>query len=196
MLRGHAEALAPMVERVMAQAGMTFRSLERIAVTTGPGTFTGQRVGLAFARAMAVALKIPAVGTTTLEAMAAEALNRSDAAAWALAAADAKREEIYLAAAGNEGQLLIAPQLVAIEHLGAAISELAESFGRAPVLAGTAVPAVQRRLLNLGYNPVDTGVRQPTAAFVAIACERLKESGRVRPLYLRPPDAKLPGAQS
>ena len=77
MLRGHAEALAPMVQRVMTAAGISFRALQRVGVTTGPGTFTGQRVGLAFARALGVALKVPVVGTTTLHAMAEEALTKA-----------------------------------------------------------------------------------------------------------------------
>ena len=76
MARGHAEALAPMVEDVMRRAGCAFSELDRIGVTTGPGTFAGQRVGLAFARALALALKKPAIGVTTLDVMAAEALSR------------------------------------------------------------------------------------------------------------------------
>src|ERR1700733_13266955 len=68
MARGHAEALAPMVESAMA--GIAFDSLDRLAVTTGPGTFTGQRVGLAFMRGLRIALRKPLIGVTTLEAMA------------------------------------------------------------------------------------------------------------------------------
>src|SRR5882724_7006196 len=69
MARGHAEALAPMVEEAMA--GMDFAALDRLAVTTGPGTFTGQRVGLAFMRGLRIALHKPLIGVTTLEAIAA-----------------------------------------------------------------------------------------------------------------------------
>ena len=70
MQRGHAEALAPMVRSVMQDAGLDFLALDRIAVTTGPGTFTGQRVGLAFARALGLALRKPVIGVTTLDTMA------------------------------------------------------------------------------------------------------------------------------
>ncbi|HVU20591.1 MAG TPA: tRNA (adenosine(37)-N6)-threonylcarbamoyltransferase complex dimerization subunit type 1 TsaB, partial [Rhizomicrobium sp.] len=70
MDRGHAEALAPMVENAMRDANQSFTSLDRLAVTTGPGTFTGQRVGLAFMRALRVALHRPLIGITTLAAMA------------------------------------------------------------------------------------------------------------------------------
>ncbi len=71
MARGHAEALAPMVETAMAQSRLGFAALDRLAVTTGPGTFNGQRVGLAFMRGLRVALKKPLTGITTLAAMAA-----------------------------------------------------------------------------------------------------------------------------
>ena len=72
MQRGQAERLAPMVKEVMAEAGLPFTALDRIAVTTGPGSFTGVRVGLAFARALALALSKPCVGVSTLEAFAFE----------------------------------------------------------------------------------------------------------------------------
>ena len=72
MERGHAEALAPVVQEVMR--GHDFASLDRLAVTVGPGTFTGQRVGLAFMRGLKLALGKPLIGVTSLEAMAAAAL--------------------------------------------------------------------------------------------------------------------------
>jgi len=77
MERGHAEALAPMVDEVMREANLTFQMLDRLAVTVGPGTFTGQRVGLAFMRGLRVALEKPLVGVTSLAAMAEQA--RSEA---------------------------------------------------------------------------------------------------------------------
>src|ERR1700726_2102111 len=92
MERGHAEALAPMVEEVMS--GHDFASLERLAVTTGPGTFTGQRVGLAFMRGLKVALGIPLAGVTTLAAMAAQARAECGTAR-AIALHDARRDEVY-----------------------------------------------------------------------------------------------------
>ncbi len=70
MSRGQAERLAPMVREVMETAGVAFVALDRIAVTKGPGSFTGVRVGLSFARAMALALQKPCIGVSTLEALA------------------------------------------------------------------------------------------------------------------------------
>ena len=69
--KGHAEHLMGVVHDAMAQAGVDFSALERIAVAVGPGSFTGIRVGVSAARGFAMALKIPAVGVTTLEAIAA-----------------------------------------------------------------------------------------------------------------------------
>src|SRR5471032_3286491 len=95
MDRGHAERLAPMVEETMKQAGMAFAALERLAVTTGPGTFTGQRVGLAFMRGLRLALKRPLTGVTTLEAIAASAMDETGQSRAAVIH-DARREEAYL----------------------------------------------------------------------------------------------------
>lgn len=70
MNRGQAERLGPMAREVMQAAGAKFAEIDRIAVTTGPGSFTGVRVGLSFARALALALIRPCVGVSTLEALA------------------------------------------------------------------------------------------------------------------------------
>ena len=71
MERGHAEALLPLIDRVMARVDGGFASLGRVAVTVGPGSFTGLRVGIAAARAIGVACKIPVTGVSTLAALAA-----------------------------------------------------------------------------------------------------------------------------
>src|SRR5215469_16115139 len=73
MERGHAERLAPMVDEAMNAAKAEFPALTRLAVTTGPGTFTGQRIGLAFMRGLRLGLQVPLIGVTSLEAMAAAA---------------------------------------------------------------------------------------------------------------------------
>jgi tRNA threonylcarbamoyl adenosine modification protein YeaZ len=73
MERGHAEALMPMIEATLAEARAGHRDLTRIAVCTGPGSFTGIRIGIAAARGLALGLGIPAIGITRLEALAAAA---------------------------------------------------------------------------------------------------------------------------
>jgi tRNA threonylcarbamoyladenosine biosynthesis protein TsaB len=193
MARGHAEALAPMVDALMRGAGVPFASLDRIAVTTGPGTFTGQRVGLAFARALGLGLKRPVIGVTTLDAMAQEALEKSPGMAWSLAAADAKRGEIYLGARSVGNGILISPELIALETIVERIAGLAREHG-AMVLAGTAADAVKLLLDRAGLQSSDSLVRQPDAVFVAKLATDAPDGPPPKPLYLRAPDAKLPGA--
>jgi tRNA threonylcarbamoyladenosine biosynthesis protein TsaB len=191
MVRGHAEQLAPMVERVMRASGLAFGDLERLAVTTGPGTFTGQRVGLAFMRAVALARKIPLVGVTTLDAMAAEALARTDVA-WAFSVADAKRGEVYCGALAADGTGLAEPALLPFDGALALIRDMASRHG-APALAGTAAEAMLAALRDADISAVGSIVRQPDAIFVArLAATRPVPDAPPNPLYLRAPDAKLP----
>jgi tRNA threonylcarbamoyladenosine biosynthesis protein TsaB len=191
MVRGHAEALAPMVARVMRASGLAFADLDRLAVTTGPGTFTGQRVGLAFMRAAAMALKRPLIGVTTTDAMAAGALARTGAA-WALAVADAKRGEVYLGAMDASGSALLQPLLIPFAAAVSFVERMCEPFGP-PVLAGTGAEPMLAALRERGIGATDSGVRQPDAVFVAhLARTRPIPDTPPKPLYLRAPDAKLP----
>lgn len=191
MVRGHAEELAPMVERVMRAAAVAFADLDRLAVTVGPGTFTGQRVGVAFIRAVALATRKPALGVATLDAMAAQALAQTKAR-WALAIADAKRGEVYLGALSAEGESLLGPGLVPADEAVVTARSLSEKDG-APALVGTAAEWMQRELNGRGIAAADSGVRQPDAVFVArLAAKRPAPDAPPKPLYLRAPDAKLP----
>jgi tRNA threonylcarbamoyl adenosine modification protein YeaZ len=191
MNRGHAEQLAPMVERVMREAGLKFPALDRLAVTTGPGTFTGQRVGLAFMRAAAMALKRPLIGVTTLDAMAADALARVSSP-WALVVADAKRGEVYIGALAADGACVLEPALVAADIAVATAATLAHHRGP-PVVAGTAAAWMLDALRARGIAATDNGVRQPNALHVArLAATRAIPDAPPKPLYLRSPDAKLP----
>jgi tRNA threonylcarbamoyladenosine biosynthesis protein TsaB len=188
MQRGHAEALAPMVQAAMQDAGLGFADLDRLAVTTGPGTFTGQRVGLAFMRGMRIALKKPLIGITTLHAMAAAALAQSGASA-AAAIHDARRGEVYLEAVTVDGPLLA----VQIQPFDGAIALLKQSLtpGTQLALAGTAAEAAGHALS--GLDVVLTDIAQPDALWVArLARAADAPDGPPAPLYLRAPDAKLP----
>src|ERR1700716_2944578 len=78
MVRGHAEALMPLIARVMDEAEVEFKELDRIAVTVGPGSFTGLRVGISAARGIALAAAKPAIGLTTLAGLAAPHIAEDD----------------------------------------------------------------------------------------------------------------------
>ncbi|HEX4295487.1 MAG TPA: tRNA (adenosine(37)-N6)-threonylcarbamoyltransferase complex dimerization subunit type 1 TsaB [Rhizomicrobium sp.] len=181
MERGHAEALAPMVEEVMA--GHAFESLHRLAVTTGPGTFTGQRVGLAFMRGLKVALSLPLAGVTTLAAMAEQAKAQCGTAR-AIALHDARRDEVYVEIDG----------VPAVMRFDDAIERLRALGGARPIaLAGTAANRACEALAN-GF--VLSDVRQPDALWVArLATKSQVSDAPPRPLYLRAPDAKLPAGK-
>lgn len=191
MERGHAEALAPMVEKAVRESGTEFAALERLGVTVGPGTFTGIRVGVAFMRGLRLALQIPLVGVTSLEVMAHEAMNATGLP-HAAAVNEARSDEIYFELVGegsNTGPLLLS--------LTETAAKLVAIGARKPVaLAGDA----QERLIErVGerLNLVATPVRVPDALWVA-RLTREAHPGRdvPAPLYLRPPAARLPGADS
>lgn len=180
MARGHAEALAPMVDAVMTEAGIGYADLDRLAVTTGPGTFTGQRIGLAFMRALKVAVRKPLIGVTSLGAMAAEALSASGARTAAVLH-DARRGEVYCEIAGAQ---ISGPEVLAFDDAVARLHGMADL-----VLAGTAAPAAAALLPGVILSPVTA----PDALWVArLAADMPATDAPPAPLYLRAPDAKLP----
>ncbi len=176
MTRGHQERLAPLVAETMAQAGLAFDRLERVGVTVGPGSFTGLRVGLAFAKGLSAALSIPAVAVGTLEALAQPHSGR------VLAVLDAKRGQVYLQGFAD-GRAVTAPDVLPIETAAARVAEIDPQVmtgSGAPLLAGMAPQA--RIEVPEFADPVAVG---------AIAAA--KAPVPPRPLYLRAPDARLPG---
>ncbi|HVW74158.1 MAG TPA: tRNA (adenosine(37)-N6)-threonylcarbamoyltransferase complex dimerization subunit type 1 TsaB [Rhizomicrobium sp.] len=187
MDRGHAERLAPMVDEAMKSAGAEFRALDRLAVTTGPGTFTGQRVGLAFMRGLRLALHIPLVGVTTLEAIAAAAMAQTGQAR-AAAIHDARRDEAYLLLKDGDA-ILQSPVVMPFADAVARI----RAFGPC-VLAGTGA-AQARETLDDAF--ALSHIRQPDALWVGrLALARPAPDRAPGPLYLRAPDAKLPGEKA
>lgn len=179
MARGHQERLAPMAQAVMADAGLAFGRLERIGATVGPGSFTGLRVGVAFAKGLASALSLPAVGIGTLEALAAQA---SGLVACAI---DARRDQIYLQMFEAGAPLMAADAL----PLGTAAARLAElAMGRPLTLIGSGAPLLAAAAPGaVILTPEGCDARQ--VARLAAA----RPPAPIRPLYLRAPDARLPG---
>ena len=187
MERGHAERLAPMVDEAMKAAKVEFSSLDRLAVTTGPGTFTGQRVGLAFMRGLRLVLRLPLTGVTTLEAIAAAAMEET-ANPKSAAIHDARREEAYLLL--KDGETVV--QQPAVMLFQDAVERI-RAFG-ACALAGT---GAQAAVQDLGQGFELSTIRQPDALWVArLAVQRPAAANAPGPLYLRAPDAKLPGGKA
>jgi tRNA threonylcarbamoyladenosine biosynthesis protein TsaB len=181
MARGHQERLAPMIREVMEASGLAFVALDRIAVTLGPGSFTGLRVGLSFAKGLALALGIPCVGVGTLEALAASApLAGARAAGPSVAVIDAGRGAVYLQIF-EDGSPLSAPDRLPLEIAAARVIELQSG---APLLVGPGAALLAAvapgARIDLAATPDITAVARLAAAAAPTP---------PRPLYLRPPDA-------
>lgn len=199
MARGQAEHLMPMVDAVLREAGVAPADLDAVAVTRGPGAFTGLRIALAAARGFALALGIPCVGVTTLEAIAwgvaeDERQAKGGVARTVLACVESKREDIYVQAFTADLNPVTTP-------MAAGPDALRDLFpaGADVVLVGDAAGTAQEWLSN-GDVAVcsSTAPALPQPAIVAARAVVQLVNGAVtppEPLYLRPPDAKLPKAQ-
>jgi tRNA threonylcarbamoyladenosine biosynthesis protein TsaB len=185
MQRGHAEALMPLIARVMDGAAIEFRELDRIAVTTGPGSFTGLRVGISAARGIALAAGKPAIGLTTLAAFAAPHIAEDDTLP-VVAAIDARHNNVYLQVFGPKGRTVVAPKVASLrEAVRAAQTDPARIVGSAAQLIAAAWPKTE---------PLPPTVDQrgaPDISWIArLAAAADEGHGSPKPLYLRAPDAK------
>jgi tRNA threonylcarbamoyladenosine biosynthesis protein TsaB len=185
MQRGHAEALMPLIDRIMAQAEGGFAALGRVVVTIGPGSFTGLRIGIAAARAIGIACGVPVVGVSTLAALAAP-LILSQKPGLVAAAIDAGHENIYFAAFGPDGRAIVAPRV-------ASLRDAARLLGAGPIrMAGSGAPllAIEARSAHLAAEVVGDIVA-PDIAFIArLGLLADPATAPPRPLYLKPPDIK------
>jgi len=185
MARGHAEALMPLIARVMDIADVEFAALDRIAVTTGPGSFTGLRVGISATRGIALAAGKPAIGLSTLAGFAAPLIAEDDST-HVVAAIDARHDNVYLQVFGTGGRTLVAPRIATLrDAVRAAMTGPARIVGSAANLLAAAWPR---------------GVDQPIAVeqcaapdigwIARLGAAATDGSGPPKPLYLRAPDAQ------
>jgi tRNA threonylcarbamoyl adenosine modification protein YeaZ len=191
MERGHAEALMPMVAEVMTEAGLGFSDLDLIAATTGPGSFTGVRIAIAAARGLALVTPAKLFGMDSLTVLARVARESNVAADAPLAVAvDARRGMLYVGLYDADGRKQQGPLLIAPDNAAALLPRaLRMAVGSG---AGLLAEAAQRRGQSVAATLPEL---QPSAAALAeIAAESGKSVPVLRPLYLRPPDAK-PQAQ-
>jgi tRNA threonylcarbamoyl adenosine modification protein YeaZ len=204
--KGHAEELTGVVETVLRVAGRTYADIGLIAVTVGPGSFTGIRVGVAFARGLSLALRIPAIGIATLEGIAAEA----GSGRAVLAAIDAGRGEIHGALYSADGELLHGPfamspaeaAVLALENdaalAGSGADVIAEAAPRPyPLPAGrergsSALPPSSFSS-PAGSRQGDEGQPAATAdieTYARLAARPGRDMTKPKPLYLRDADAR------
>ena len=185
MEQGQAEALVPLIERIMAAAGISYAALERIAVTVGPGSFTGVRVGLSTARALGLAAHKPVVGVSTLDVLAA-AVPREERARFPtlLAVIDTKRGNLY---AQTFAASDLAPRTAPVALPPA---DLADWIGEANVLiVGDGMSEALKMLPGATASSADP---LPDARILArLAAARAHDAAGPLPLYVLPPRITL-----
>lgn len=196
MATGQAERLMPMIDTAMRTAGIGFAELDRIAVTIGPGTFTGTRIGIAAARALSLATGVGVLGMSTLQLMAIEAahrLGRAHCPPWLVVAVDAHRGQVYVQGF-DTAQVTPAtpPQLLALEDA----AQLADK--RTTLIVGSGAELVVAAARKAGRQAeAALPALQPNAAHLVLAAPSLwAQAQPIRPLYLRPADAKPQAAKS
>ena len=191
MVRGHAEALMPLLARVFEACGLAARDLDRVAVTTGPGSFTGLRVGIAAARGLALAAKVPAIGVSTLSAYAAPYLGANNRAP-VIVGIDARHAQVYLQVFNADGRTVIAPRLAPLQDAVRAAAE-------APAcIVGSAAKAIADAMPGTAPKPLtvdDTAA--PDINWIAqIGALAPETAVPPKPQYLRAPDAQPQHAAS
>jgi tRNA threonylcarbamoyladenosine biosynthesis protein TsaB len=185
MERGHAEALLPLIDRLVSQVEGSFGSLSRVAVTVGPGSYTGLRVGISAARGIGLAAGIPVVGVATLSAFLAP-LMASDSRGLFTGAIDAKHGHIFVQAIAYGGKVIIAPSLMSYRD---AIRQL----GSGPLMiAGTAAAslAAEARAQGVEAHVIEDSPAPDIAWVARLGAIADPASALPKPLYLREPDAK------
>jgi tRNA threonylcarbamoyladenosine biosynthesis protein TsaB len=189
--RSHTASLPLLVERVLGEAGLALEDVEGIAVSIGPGSFTGLRVGLALAKGLAFAGGLPLVGVPTLEALAWVA--DAEPGTSLCAALDARKREVYAAlfTATAEGPRRLTPDLaLAPAALAARLPRPCTLVGDAGEVYGDVLGAHAHLLPFATHHPRGGVIARLGAA--RLAAGEAANAGTLEPVYVRPPDAELP----
>lgn len=190
MARGHQERLAPLTAELLDEAGLKPADLDRIGVTVGPGSFTGLRVGLAFAKGLGLALGRPVVGVGALEALAASVPQTAPHAGAApggliVAVIDARREQVYAQAFAGGAAAATGPEALGVAEAAASMA----ATGRPAVLVGSGARLLAQAFPEAAIDPRPGADPVALARLAAAAPEPV---GMPAPIYLRAPDAKPP----
>ena len=176
--RGHAERLMGMLEELLGEAKADWKHIARVACSTGPGSFTGLRVGLATARGLALALDCPCTGVTVFEAFAEE-FGQGEPLCVAM---DAKRDQIWMQNFARDGVAISEPMAVVADE---GLENVPQNTMR---FAGSAAGMLADRVDEA--NMLSEAPSPPIAAIARIAVARPANQSRPKPLYMRAPDAK------
>lgn len=186
MQSGQAERLLPMIEEVLSLTGMNVGDLDLIAVTEGPGTFTGTRITTAAARALALFGKTPIVAMSTLKLMAMNYEANATGAAQLAIATDARRGEVYFEAFDPQTLASLSPPRALT------IEDAAQLLPAGPtVLAGSGAASLAGMATSMGKTAIAVAPRLlPDALDMLFTSMEMPRVNAVHAVYLRPPDAK------
>ena len=183
--RGHAEALLPMLDRVVSRADGEFTALDRVVVTIGPGSFTGLRIGISSARAVGLATGAPVVGVTTLSALMAP-LMVGPRSRLVVAAIDARGGRVYVQAIAPNGRAIIKPSILTVR-------DVVRALGSSGVLVvGSGAPAIAAEGWAVGLDVrLHDAAPFPDITWVArLGAAARPEEALPKPFYLASPDAR------
>jgi tRNA threonylcarbamoyladenosine biosynthesis protein TsaB len=193
--RGQAEFLVPMIQQAIADGGATFKDVDLIATTIGPGAFTGLRIGLSTARTLGLALSKPVVGCTTLDVLAkqffeADSINES---AQLFVLIETKRKDFYVQVYDAKGTSVTEPEALSFDAV------MAMTEGQNPVFIGDALTRFQSLMSAEQGQGFDfrLGFEQPSPEAICRLCYDYYLSGNLDdfpadPLYLRDADVSQP----
>lgn len=181
--KGHAEVLMDYVAQAVEQAGIPMTQLDLITVNTGPGSFTGVRIGVAAARGFALALKVPAVGVSAFSSLAAEAQNSYKERAVTVLF-NGHRGEVYVQSFAQDKTAITQPLTMTLPEVSAYI----QSLDPATILAGSAAQIVNEAAGN--QFEADFIVSTSQMQYFAQIGAGLPQDELPKPLYMRGPDAK------
>ncbi len=194
-VRGHAEILVPKIQQTLKQVNIKFQDLDLITVTTGPGSFTGLRVGLATAKGIALAAQLPLVGVTTFEVLAHSAFKQTKGQQYALVVFSAHKQDIFCQLYDQKLQPVKPPTSLLLDKITGYVPKVPM------IVVGNQSNAVSQELLKLGYEitTVDNGKIISTEALCEIALEtfssgQLTLPERCKPFYLHSPSVTMKNA--
>ena len=192
--RGHAEVLVPLIETVLIQANLSYQELDLLAVTTGPGAFTGIRIGLATARSLAIVCNLPLIGITNFEALVNAIPKSERTGCKILVVLETKRSDFYICMYDEDLSILVEPKTIDGPGLGSLVEK------GTLLLTGDAIERALPFLRVPGIQVVkSTSEYYVNPGIVAELAVGMMGSGLVLdkplPFYLKSPDVNLPGTQ-
>ena len=190
----HSQKLMPMIENMLGLSDLNVREIDAIAVCEGPGSFTGLRIGMATAKAIAHVNDIPVIGVNSLEALAAN-MNLCDKKICSIL--DAQRNQVYTGRYQYEGTKLVEIKEIGIQQIDELLEELAQS-GEQWILVGEAVYKYEDKIREISNIEIPAASNNVTKAGSLCSVAKVKfDEGKdifdcytVNPLYIRKSQAE------